>query len=500
MTTVPEEVQRYGIAQTDQSQTPSTVRVTLRLLISMVASLELKLEAQAKEIAELKERLRLNSQNSSKPPSSDGPGDKGGKRRNRGTSRRKRGGQKGRRGSGRRLVPVEDVDAVIPCPPKERCDCGREVSVDFGAAERHQVFELPKVKPDVTEYQILRGVCVGCARVHHGELPAGAAQGLLGPRTMAIVAILSGKFHLSKRKIQGLLGDLFGLDVGLGTVSNTERRVSDALEGPVEEAKAYVRQQSVVHMDETGHRVCGKAGWMWVAVTSLVTVFAIRMSRGAKVAKEILGEGIKSFKGILVSDRYSAYNWYATYRRQVCWAHLIRDLTKISERDGQAGMIGHWLLGYAQKMFSLWHRLEDGRVQWNQFQYAMLPIQAGVESLLEQGTRCDQPQTRRTCKQILKVKTALWTFVRRRDVHPTNNVAERAIRPYVVWRKCSYGTQSEQGSEFVERILTVSATCAQQNRSVLAYVTQAMQSKLERGVAPSLLPDSVDRYAFADAA
>ena len=437
----------------------------------------------------MEEKLGTNSSNSSKPPSSDPPwaepkqnGCRGGK------SKRGRGGQPGHEGSTRELLPPEQVDEFVPCKPPGKCDCGGRVCCDDEDPQRLQNMELPEVKALVTEYQLFSGVCERCGRVHMGKLPAGAPSGVLGPRAMAVVAVLSGKYHLSKRQVEEILEDLLGVQVSLGTVSKTEERVSEALEQPVEEAKSYVREQAVVHADETGHKVAGKKAWVWTAVTSLVSVFLLSSTRGAQAAMELLGA---NFGGILVSDRWDAYNWIDAARRQLCWAHLIRDFIKIAERKGRSEKIANAILQYVKEMFALWHRYRAGKLSRAGLQCKMKTVRANVELLLAQGAVCGHAKTQRTCRRILKLKAALWTFVDAPGVEPTNNIAERTIRPYVLWRKASFGTQSDRGNLFVERMLTVSATCRQQNRNVLQYVTAAIRAHLRGDTIPSLLPQAV---------
>jgi transposase len=253
----------------------------------------------------------------------------------------------------------------------------------------------------------------------------------------------------------------------------------------VDQAKAFVPQQAVVHLDETGHKEAGRSGWMWVATTALVGVFIIRFSRAAAVAKELLGEG---FQGRLVSDRWSAYEWVAAVYRQICWAHLERDFQKISERAGRSEQIGNAILAYVQQMWHLWHRFRSGQATRSWFQRKMVPIRRGIEGLLAEGTVCGHSKTQETCKRILKLKKALWTFVRQPGVEPTNNLAERILRSYVIWRKLSFGTQSERGRLFVERMMTVSATCKLQRRNLFDYVNEAVTAHLNGRTPPSLLP------------
>ena len=444
-------------------------------------------------VAELEEKLRTSSSNSSKPPSSDPPWAKKQPKGKKG--KRKRGAQKGHEGKARALLPPEEVDAFVDCPPPEECECGGQVVVNGEVVERKQVFELPKVKAHVTEYRFLEGVCQGCGKHHRSGIPDGVPAGMLGPRATALVGVLSGKYRMSKRYVKELLRDLFGFDICLGSVSNTEARVSEALAEPVDEAGEHVREQTVAHMDETGYWMAAMRAWLWVLGTPQVSVFAIRFSRGSAVAKEMLGE---AFRGFLVSDRWSAYNWVKVILRQLCWAHLIRDFTKISERPGKSGAIGNAILDHAERMFELWYRVRDGPMTRTDFQAAMVPIRQRVEKLIEEGMECGHAKTSRTCKNLLKVKSALWTFVDHEGIEPTNNFGEQIIRLAVMWRRVSFGTQSERGNRFVERMLTVTATCRQQDRNVLDYVTAAVEAKLNGTAAPSLLPvQEVSELALA---
>lgn len=470
------------LSRDDWRQTPEPVRMLLLELVAQLQQAREELVALHKRIEELEERLRTDSHNSSKPPSSDPPEKTSPKKQ---SGARKRGAQPGHEGKNRALLPAEEVDKVVDCRPPPRCECGGRVRPSDADPQRRQLFEIPRINISVTEYRLWAGACKVCGRLYRGGLPPGVPDGTLGPRAMAIVALLSGKFHLSKRNIEEILGDVFGLTICLGTVSKTEARVAAALEEPVEEARQFVQRQAVVNMDETGWKQGGKKRWLWAAVTSAVAVFAIRASRGTKVAVEVLGE---AFRGILVSDRWSAYNWVDAARRQLCWAHLKRDFVKIAERAGASARIGTGLLECTGTIFGLWYRLRDGPFTRPAFQEAMRPIRQRVEALLDQGTQCGHAKTQRTCKRILKLKAALWTFVEVPGVEPTNNAAERAVRPGVLWRKRSFGTQSERGNRFVEAMLTVSTTCRLQARNVLEYLVRAIEAALSQQPAPSLIP------------
>jgi transposase len=307
-----------------------------------------------------------------------------------------------------------------------------------------------------------------------------------------MVAYLSGQAHLSKRQIEEIIQDAYGASISLGSIVTAQQTVSEAVAGPVEEAQAYVQNQAVVNADETGWKEETVApgrrrkAWLWVAVTQWVTVFLIHASRGTVAARELLGR----FAGYLVTDRWNAYNAWPVRMRQICWSHLIRDFTGFLERGKRSAPIGEALLREARKMFALWRRVRDGTLARSTFRTYLGPIRRRVERLLRRGTRCGEAKTEGMCVMILKLAPALWTFARVEGVEPTNNTAERAVRPAVLYRKGCFGTQSAAGSRFVGRILTVVATLRQQGRNVMDYLTLACARAYLGRKAPSLLPRS----------
>jgi transposase len=456
---------------------PPEAQAYIRALENRVAVLEATVQ-------ELREQVQQTSRTSSRPPSSDPPQALG-QRPRRGPTGRRPGGQPGHAGQARALLPGEEVDVVVLLKP-ERChSCQHLLWGEDPQPQRHQVTEIPPVRPVVTEYQLHRLVCPACGEVTCADVPAGVPLGGFGPRVQAITALCTGAYHLSKRTTQRALEDLFGVQLGLGTIANLEQATVRAVANPVTEARIYVQQQSVAYLDETGWREGQQRAWLWTAVTACVTVFVIRLSRGGKVAQELLGE---RFWGWLVTDRWSAYTWYPTWRRQVCWAHVLRDIEAMIERGGGSREIGEALRTQARQMFQWWHRVREGSLTPKTFASYMWPVRQEVERLLAAGQTCGVPKTEGTCRELFKWRRALWTFVRHEGVEPTNNAAERAIRPGVLWRKGSFGTQSVAGSRFVETMMTVVATLKQQHRNVLDYVTAACEAALCGEPAPSLLP------------
>jgi len=400
-------------------------------------------------------------------------------------SGRKAGGQKGHPGHGRSLKPVEQVKRVVVAKPTSCAACGALLLGEDPQPVRHQVTELPRIEPDVTEYQRQTLTCLACGAHTQAEWPADMPSGGFGPRAHATVGYLTGRLGVSQRDVEEVLETVFHADLGLGSIPALEQAVSDALAQPVAEAQAYIQAQPANNVDETSWRERTRRTWLWVSATPLVTVFLLLATRGADGVKQLLGE---AFNGIVGSDRWSAYNWLNPERRQLCWAHLKRDFQAFVERGGEPERLGRALLECVEPMFGLWHRVRDGPLRRADFQVAMQPIQTRVGELLREGAHLAHDKTRHTCQNLLKLEVALWTFVRLEGVEPTNNAAERPLRRAVLWRRRSFGTQSADGSRFVERVLTAVTTLRQQQRDVLDYLTEACAAAIRGGSPPSLLP------------
>jgi len=390
----------------------------------------------------------------------------------------------------RELVPAEKVKQVTEVKPPKCGKCGRKLRGEDPNPLRHQVTELPVAQGETEEWR-LHALGCRCGHTTRAELPEGVPRGAFGPRLQATLAYLTGVARLTKRPIEEVMKDLFGVSISRGAIVAQQQAVSEAVAPAVEEAKAYAQKQSRGNADETGWKEGPKEdgergrkkAWLWVLVTQWVTVFVIHAKRGLVGAQALLGE----FAGYLGTDRWGAYNEWELRRRQICFAHLMRDFVGFSERKGSAE-IGKLLLLETEKMFELWKRVRDGTLARSSFRVYMTPIRRQVEALLRKGIRCRDSKTRGMCKMILKLRPALWTFVRVEGVEPTNNAAERTIRHAVLYRKGCFGTQSEAGSRFVERILTVVATLRQQKRNVMDYLTEACSRALVGKKSPSLLP------------
>jgi hypothetical protein len=312
----------------DWAQTPTSVQALVIGLLTRFQALEV-------EVSKLREQVNRNSGNSSQPPCSDGPGAVKGKIEKKGSGR-SRGGQHGDPGTRRELVAVEELKAEYDIKPHACRHCGENLMGEDTHPYQHQVAEIPPVKIEVTEYRLHRLTCQTCGTETGAKLPEGVPQGGFGPRFQSQVSILSGKYHLSKRGTVGILDDFYSVDLGLGSVPKLEKRTSAAIAPAVEEARAHVRTQPIANQDETGWHEGGKKAWLWVLATKYVSVFLVDLHRSAEVAKNMLGV---DFKGILTTDRWSAYNWLENRYRQLCWAHLWRDFQAFVEwrRSASAG-------------------------------------------------------------------------------------------------------------------------------------------------------------------
>jgi transposase len=238
-------------------------------------------------------------------------------------------------------------------------------------------------------------------------------------------------------------------------------------------------------MDGTGWREGQQRAWLWTVVTRALTVFQIDHSRGGAAIDALLGA---DFSGVVGSDRWSAYHRFPAERRALCYAHLRRDFQALVDRGGAAAPVGRWGLAEIGRLFALWHRFRAGEYDRPELQRRLIPLQARLGRLLRRGQECPDRKAAGLCRELRKWWPALWTFARVEGVEPTNNVSERALRPAVLWRKGSFGSDSAAGTRFAEQLLTVVATCRQQGRRLLEFLVAAGEAALQGTVAPSLLP------------
>jgi len=460
-----------------------------------IAVLEQQVAALMKQVAELTEKLDRNSGNSNSPPSSDSPDQRRKRNERKKSSGRKRGGQKGHGGAHRKLLPPEQVDEVVDLYPPECENCWKPLpKVADLSPKRYQQTEIPPIKPHTKETRRHTVACPDCGHetcAHYDEdvIPASP----FGPRLMAIMALCTGIYHLSRRRAVGLLFDVLGVRVSLGALSAVEERVSDAVKPAVDAAWEKVREAEVKHTDGTSWYQAGLTMALWTIATRAATVFKIVTDSRKATLQPLYG----ALRGILVSDRAKALNFWVMKCRQICWAHLLRKFISFSERDGPAAAFGKQLLDYTGIIFDYWHDFKAGKLSRETFAAWMAPVRQQVETLLAQAAAAGIAGLSGSCADILEHKAALWTFVDRDGVEPTNNHGEQELRAFVLWRKRSFGTQSARGNVFAENLMTVACTARKQKKNVLAFLIECIEAKDDERAKPSLFNAEVDVAAAA---
>ena len=458
-----------------------------RAKVSEIEAINAELQGRVaqleEQLAKAFELLGQNSGNSNKPPSSDPPNAKQAKKKKKG---RRRGGQKGHRGSRRELLSPEQVDEVVDLFPAACESCWNPLpQVPDKFAKRYQLTDLKPLAVHTTEWRRHAVVCLYCGyRTRAKYDPDVIPRLAFGPRLMAVVALLTGVYHLSRRQTVRLLRELLGVRMSLGSVSAIERRVSEAVEPAVDEAMESVRAAAVKHADGTTWLRSGALLSLWVVATAAVTVFKVLPNgQKATLRDELFGRVC----GVLVSDRATALKFWAMRRRQVCWAHLVRKFVSYSERDGPAGELGKELLEYTSLLFEYWSLFRQGRLNRKTFVERMAPVRLQVEALLQRLVDAKLKGVSGSCADILEHREALWTFVEHDGVEPTNNHAERELRGLVMWRRRSFGSQSERGTHFAARMMTIAHTARKQGREILEFLAACCSPRSVGAPAPSLL-------------
>ncbi len=438
-----------------------------------------KLEAR---IADLETKLGQNSSNSGKPPSSDPPSTTPSPKSASGKSR---GGQPGHAPKKRNWLPRERVTKLTEVdPPACACCGGKELSRADVDPRRHQRIDMPKPVLDVHEMRMYAADCHDCGARTWAKLPDGTPAHMLGPNISAFIALLIA-FRVSRRDVQTILADVFDLPVSLGALSDHEARISKALEPSYNEAVTYARAQRAKHLDGSNWHVGGQLRGLWAIATAMVSVFFIVPDGKTETVAALVGR----VRGFLITDRGSQFSFWAMEKRQICWAHLIRKWVAYSEKtDPRAKALGEHLLLFTQLMFKHWHDFRERRVTRAQLVQSMVMIEIAILGLLENGAALGVRGVSGSCKDVLAHREALFTFVHVAGIEPTNNNAERALRPFVIWRKTSYGSQSERGCRFSERLMTAAQTLRKQERSLFRFLVQVCSGPRRGHATPSLLP------------
>jgi transposase len=457
-----------------------------------VADLKAEIQRLRRSIATWKgkfqkanERSQRNASNSSLPPSAnplDAP-----MHAPKQPSGRKPGGQPGHPPYPRQRMPPARVTNVVPFIPDICGHCQTPLPAEATPNDPeptwHQVAELPEFIAQITEYQGHGRTCPCCSRVTVAKIPDDIRRFSVGPRLAAALAYLSGSPHVSKRGLDEIADTLFQAPIALGTVSNLEAEMSAALKSAHTQAQEAVRDARVKNVDETGWKQAGKKRWLWLATTARVACYLIHTGRGAAGFLSLIGGKIK---GIFVSDRWHVYDRVPLSCRQICWAHLKRDFQKLVDLGGAGRTHGKAGLAIATILFHEWQLFRGGGSR-HALQRELEPVRDALREWLQEGTRCRSPKAATLCTSLLSLEPALWTFLYKPGVEPTNNHGERLVRSGVLWRKIAFGCHSERGCRFVERILTVVGTLRLQQRPVLDFLYRSLLAHRNGDTPPTLV-------------
>jgi transposase len=451
-----------------------------------IAALACRVADLEATVRDLSARLATNATNSGTPPSANPPGAP--KPVTKKATGKKPGGQPGHPACLKRRLPPERLHQVIPFVPSHCDRCHEPLPPHPGPNDPepswHQVAELPQLAAQVTEYQGHYRTCPGCGRLNHAPIPQDLKAHSVGPRLAATLGYLAGSHRVSRRGLEEITEDVFDVPLSLGTVTNLEAQLSEALAPAHAEALQVVRTAAVKNVDETSWKLAGKLCWLWVAATGTVAAFLVHARRGWDALAALLGEPVTGF---VCSDRWSAYGRLSPFCRQVCWAHLKRDFQKLVDRGGEAARLGEKLQRLAERVFEEWHRFRGGGSDRRALQERLDGPARALERVLRAGRRCADAKAATFCANVLELLPAVWRFVVSEGVEPTNNHAERLLRRGVLWRKNAFGCHSAAGCRFVERMLTVVQTRRLQGRSVLGYLYEALVAYRKSLPAPSLL-------------
>ena len=433
-------------SEKDWADTPEPVKSFVLLLLNKNAEFE-------NRIVELEKRLNKNSTNSNKPPSSDNPF--GGKP-NKGNESKTPKKKKRRKCFRQKMLKPTEVKNIVP----EACICGNTHFDDTTPYYTHQVIELPEIKMEVTHFVLHKGQCSCCGKVNKAVVPKEHRTGY-GPRLSAMIAQMAGNMGDSRTLIQDYCSSVLGFHISLGAIQKVLDRASEAISPHYERIGEEARFASVNYIDETSYRLKAKLQWLWVMANSAVAFFMIHPKRSKKAFEAL----IKDWMGILISDGYGVYQKWVG-QRQTCLAHLIRKATELSESvSPDIAKCGKWAKAELQRLCHMAHS-PPTQGQWNAFYARLIRLISIYEDRKDDAGRF----VRRLHREI----ECLWTFLVEEGVAPTNNHAERMLRFAVLWRKRSYGTRSDKGNRWVERILSLRQTCRLRNKRTYPVLVDAM--------------------------
>jgi len=470
-------------------------KAVVKILCDFSNTIE-SLQQQIKVLEAKVAKLSKNSSNSSKPPSFDITKPNSGKKEKKG--KRKIGGQPGHERHERSVFSEEEINKVHPyilpaCP-----DCHGEVTIMDGKPriiQQVELVEVPLIREEHRSYPVW---CPTCNKIHYMPFsPEVYKEGLFKERLTATVAYMKHVLHASFSTIRKYIRDVLGERVSRGYLRKVIEKVSRSLEAPYAELLDRLPLETIVNVDETGHKENGDRFWTWVFKADLYVLFKIDKSRGSKVLIDVLG---KEFNGVLGCDYFSAYRKYMkdfNVSLQFCIAHLIRDIRFLTTlKDPETKAYGQELLDKVKAMFKVIHDRESMTPQAfasaldNAKHQIITTALHHVPSEIDKNGKEKKTQAQNMANRFRRHGHSYFKFITTPGIDPTNNVAEQAIRFVVIDRHVTQGTRSIKGRQSNERLWTVIATCSLQGRSAFNFILEAVSAYFHGQPAPSLIPDS----------
>ena len=452
-----------------------------------IVSQRAEIAALKAQVAELLARLNRDSSNSSKPPSTDPPWHTKHKPPRPATGK-KPGGQPGHKPHNRALLEPSP-DEVYDCIGEQCPHCQAvldESTIVAGKEALHQVVEVVS-EPLVQNYFQKLHKCGKCGRKSRGRLPVEAPPTAAGPRLQAIITMLISQCHLSRADTKGAISQMFGVDLSVGAIHDITERAAIGVKPAVQDVAQALIAAATKHCDETGWRHCNKRAWLWVVSNPTIgAYFHIDDRRNREAFAQLLPE----LRGLIHTDRWGVYDIIAALLHQLCHAHLRRDMQALVDLKGSAGDLGTAFLAASDAMFKVWHRFKGGDIDRAAMLVEMLPVQADWRKLAERAKAHEHKKVRALGKDLLKQWDSLWPFLSHDGAEPTNNHAERVIRPSVLLRKTNGGTHSLIGSDFVSRLQSVIVTAKCQGLRLVDWLTGVFKALWAPVELPRLLPQS----------
>jgi transposase len=450
------------------------MKPTYEELEAKVQRLEELLKQALEKISQLEKQLKRNSKNSSKPPSTD--------QKSNTPDTDKKPPRDSRTGKARPSFPPDKIDRHVQCKQENCPHCGSsKIQLNRGSPEILQQAELPEIKAVITEFQLQKYHCEECGKNSTARLPPGIPDSAFGPKLMGLLATLTGVLHVAKKEAIQLIKDLYDVDMGIGSVPNVEERVAVALDPVYDRIHKFVVQHKLcTHFDETSWRDSGKRHFVWLATCQQAAVYRIDRNRSAAAFKRLIGQ--ETWTAPAVTDRYAVYNSFKDH--QFCLAHLIREFKGHGERDGPDKAIGQAIENELRLSCKIHREYREGKIPLAQRNRRLGARKRRAEYWLEDGLANGSDALAKICGTLLGDFDKLWTFTRILGMEPTNNMAERDLRKLVIWRRKSYGTRSNRGKKFVERVTTVAQTIRKQGGNVLHFIQEAIECFYSQSLPP----------------